>query len=167
MDDGGPDPSLDPRISLINKGSAVRERTCHAHTPHNVSTTGTILIVDDEPMVRLVVARLLEEWHFRVLEADNGRRALQLAADFKGTLSMVITDLTMPYMDGYDFARSFRPLHPDVPILFMTGKSPNTVVGSFFGTGDNLLFKPFDPDTFLDAVARLLESYINLGRITA
>jgi two-component system, cell cycle sensor histidine kinase and response regulator CckA len=137
------------------------------HPPPRVSTSGTILIVDDEPMVRLVVARLLEEWDFHVLEADNGRTALQLAADFKGTLSMVITDLTMPYMDGYAFARAFRPLYPEVPILFMTGRSPNALVGSFFGTLENLLFKPFDPDAFLDAVARLLESHINQGRITA
>jgi two-component system cell cycle sensor histidine kinase/response regulator CckA len=62
--------------------------------------TGTILIVDDEPMVRLVVGRLLEEWDFRVLEADNGRTALEIARDSKGELSLVITDLIMPYMDG-------------------------------------------------------------------
>jgi CheY-like chemotaxis protein len=133
----------------------------------NPSPTGTILIVDDEPMVRLVVGRLLEEWNFRVLEADNGRTALQVARNFKGTLSLVITDLVMPYMDGCEFAAAFRPLHPDVPILFMTGKCPSALVGAFFDPAENLLFKPFDPDTFLDVVARVLESHINHGRVSA
>jgi CheY-like chemotaxis protein len=128
---------------------------------------GTILIVDDEPMVRLVVGRLLEEWDFKVLEADNGRSALRLAQDMKGQLSLVITDLVMPYMDGCEFADAFRPLYPDVPILFMTGKCPNALVGSFFDPAENLLFKPFDPDTFLDVVARLLESHINHRRVSA
>jgi CheY-like chemotaxis protein len=136
--------------------------------PARMSTpTGTVLIVDDEPMVRLVVGRLLEEWDFKVLEADNGRSALRVARDFKGQLSLVITDLVMPYMDGCQFAGAFRPLFPDVPILFMTGKCPNALVGSFFDPAENLLFKPFDPDTFLDVVARVLESHINGGRVSA
>jgi two-component system cell cycle sensor histidine kinase/response regulator CckA len=128
---------------------------------------GTILIVDDEPMVRLVVGRLLEEWDFRVLEADNGRTALRVARGLKGALSLVITDLVMPYMDGCEFAAAFRPLYPDVPILFMTGKCPNALVGSLFDPSETLLFKPFDPDTFLDVVARVLESHINRGRVSA
>ncbi|HET6777711.1 MAG TPA: response regulator [Gemmatimonadales bacterium] len=128
---------------------------------------GTILIVDDEPMVRLVVGRLLEEWNFTVLEADNGRAALEVARDFQGSLSLVITDLVMPYMDGCEFAAAFRALHPEVPILFMTGKCPNAVVGSLFDPAENLIIKPFDPDTFLDTVARLLESHINQRQVTA
>ena len=129
--------------------------------------SGTVLIVDDEPMVRLLVGRLLGEWNFRVLEADNGRSALQVAQDFGDALSLVITDLVMPYMDGCEFANAFRPLYPNVPILFMTGKCPNALVGNFFDPAENLVFKPFDPDTFLDVVARVLESHINHGRVSA
>jgi two-component system cell cycle sensor histidine kinase/response regulator CckA len=131
------------------------------------ASSGTILIVDDEPMVRLVIGRLLEEWDFKVLEADNGRTALQIARSFKDPLSLVITDLIMPYMDGAEFAKAFRPIHPEVPILFMTGKCPNALVGSFFSQRDTMVFKPFDPDAFLDTVARLLESHINRTRVTA
>jgi DNA-binding NtrC family response regulator len=113
------------------------------------------------------VGRLLEEWNFRVLEADNGKTALEVARGYKGSLSLVITDLVMPYMDGCEFAGAFRPLYPNVPILFMTGKCPNALIGSFFDPAENLIFKPFDPDTFLDIVARLLESHINQRRVTA
>jgi two-component system cell cycle sensor histidine kinase/response regulator CckA len=118
-------------------------------------------------MVRSVVSRLLQDWDFKVVEADNGRTALQVARKLKGALSMVITDLAMPYMDGYEFASAFRPLYPDVPILFMTGQCPNALVGDLSREGDHLLFKPFGPDGFLDTVARLLESRINAGRTSA
>ena len=120
----------------------------------------TVLVVDDEPLVRVVVGRLLEEWGFKAVEADNGKTALQLARRLNGGLSMVITDLVMPYMDGFEFALAFRRLYPDVPILFMTGRAPANLLGSL-APREQLLFKPFDPDTFLDAVARLLESRIN------
>jgi CheY-like chemotaxis protein len=120
----------------------------------------TVLVVDDEPLVRVVVGRLLEEWGFKAVEADNGKSAIQMARKLNGGLSMVITDLIMPYMDGFEFALAFRRIYPDVPILFMTGRAPTALVGSL-AAREQLLFKPFDPDTFLDAVARLLESRIN------
>jgi CheY-like chemotaxis protein len=127
----------------------------------------TILVVDDEPMVRSVVCRLLQEWDFKVVEADDGRTALHLAKKLRGVLSMVITDLAMPYMDGYEFASSFRLLYPDVPILFMTGQCPDALVGDLSNGREHLLFKPFGPDSLLDTVARLLESRINERRTPA
>jgi CheY-like chemotaxis protein len=125
-----------------------------------------ILVIDDEPMVRSVIARLLEEWEFKVVEADNGRTGLALARKLQGDLSMVVTDLVMPYMDGYEFASAFHRLYPDVPILFITGECPTALVGKLSTHREQLLFKPFDPDTFLDAVARLMESRINGTQVT-
>jgi CheY-like chemotaxis protein len=133
----------------------------------SVAGSRTVLVIDDEPMVRVVVGRLLEEWGFKVVEADNGRTGLQMARKLSGALMMVIADLTMPHMDGYEFAKAFRPLYPDVPILFITGKCPSAVGNPFSAGHEQLLFKPFDPDTFLDAVALLLESRINERRISA
>ena len=135
--------------------------------PPAVERFRTVLVIDDEPMVRTLVCRLLEEWGFKAVEADNGRTALQLARKLNGRLSMVITDLSMPYMDGYEFAQAFRPLYPDVPILFMTGNSPSALAGGLSREPERVLFKPFDPDAFLDAVARLLESRINHRQVSA
>jgi CheY-like chemotaxis protein len=135
--------------------------------PLAVAGSRTVLVIDDEPMIRTLVCRLLEEWGFKAMEADNGRTALQLARKLNGGLSMVITDLSMPYMDGYEFAEAFRPLYPDVPILFITGKCPTILVGSLSNEQERILFKPFDPDEFLDAVARLLESRINQRQVSA
>lgn len=127
----------------------------------------TVLVIDDEPMVRVLVGRLLEEWGFKAVEADNGKTGLQLARELNGALCMVITDLVMPQMDGYEFAKAFLQLYPGVPILFMTGKCPSSLAGDFSSQREQLLFKPFDPDTFLDAVARLLEARINQRPVSA
>jgi two-component system, cell cycle sensor histidine kinase and response regulator CckA len=135
--------------------------------PPAVSGSRTVLVIEDEEMVRTLVCRLLKEWGFKAEEADNGKTALQLARRLKGGLCMVITDLVMPHMDGYEFARSFRQLYPEVPVLFMTGKCPESLEGTLSNEREQILFKPFDPDAFLDAVARLLESRLNQRRVSA
>ena len=119
----------------------------------------TALVVDDEPMVRTVISRLLRRWDFTVLEAGSGKSALDVARGHGGGLSLMVTDLMMPEMNGYELATAFRPLYPDVPILFVTGKCPNALMGDLSGMQDRVLFKPFAPDALLDAVARLLESH--------
>jgi two-component system cell cycle sensor histidine kinase/response regulator CckA len=135
--------------------------------PPAVSGSRTVLVVDDEPMVRALLGQLLEEWGFKAAEADNGKAALELARKLKGTLSLVITDVVMPHMDGYDFAQAFRQLYPDVPILFMTGQCPAALEDRLSKEREQILFKPFNPDAFLDAVARLLESRVNQKRVSA
>ena len=131
-----------------------------AHPPA-ISGSGTVLVVDDEPMVRTLLGQLMEEWGFKAAEADNGRTALQMARKLKGAMSMVITDVVMPHMDGYDFAQAFRQLYPDVPILFMTGQCPAALEDRLSSVREQILFKPFNPDAFLEAVARVLESRVN------
>jgi CheY-like chemotaxis protein len=131
--------------------------------PHESRLSQTVLVVDDEPVVRSVVCRLLEEWGFTPLEAGDGEEALRLAQVEKGDLALVVTDVLMPRMDGYEFARAFRPLYPTVPILFITGNSERPV-GALSGKGEQLLFKPFDPDVFIETVGRLLESRVNETR---
>jgi CheY-like chemotaxis protein len=130
------------------------------------SRTRTILVVDDEQAIRTVVRRLLQELDFRVVEASNGEDALRMARRVKQTLSLVISDIQMPVMDGVEFHRRFRPLYPDVPILFITGQG-SSVLGRVPGQGEHLLLKPFEPDLLLEAVARLLASRLTAVRTSA
>ena len=134
--------------------------------PPAVSGSRTVLVVDDEPLVRTILCQLLEEWGFKAAEADNGQTALQVARKLKGGLTMVITDLVMPHMDGYAFAQAFRQLYPDVPILFMTGQCPAALEDRLSSEREQILFKPFNPDAFLEAVARVLESRVNQKRVS-
>ena len=82
----------------------------------------TILLVDDEEFLRRLLARVLGGAGFDVIEAENGAAALRAAAGLNGALRLVVTDIHMPVMNGIEFAREFRPHHPAVPVLFITGR---------------------------------------------
>jgi DNA-binding response OmpR family regulator len=116
---------------------------------------GTVLVIDDEAMLRRLLARTLSEAGFEVIEAENGEAALRAVSGHRPALTLVVTDISMPVMGGIEFAREFRPLHPRVPFLFITGRE----AASWSGPGvaeDDLLLKPFGPDDFLSTVFRIL-----------
>jgi DNA-binding response OmpR family regulator len=117
---------------------------------------GTTLLVEDEPLVRQVLARMLNEFGFMVVEAAGGEEALQASERMNGDVTLVVTDIHMPGMNGIEFARAVSIRHPGLPILFITGgESYGPVVLPADLNGD-LLWKPFGPDSFLVKVNRLL-----------
>ena len=115
----------------------------------------TILLVDDEEFLRRLLARVLGGAGFDVVQAENGAAALRAAAGLNGALRLVVTDIHMPVMNGIEFAREFRPHHPAVPVLFITGRDTGTTDDPAYFDG-HLLRKPFRSETFLAAVDRLL-----------
>jgi two-component system cell cycle sensor histidine kinase/response regulator CckA len=82
----------------------------------------TVLVVDDEDALRASIRRLLESQGYQVLEAPNGATALQLLEDSAAPkVSLVLTDLRMPVMDGRQLAAALARRHPSLPIVFMSG----------------------------------------------
>ena len=136
-------------------------------SPQSAAGTATVLLVDDEESVRRVLARELTEAGLAVVQAGNGEQALQAARDHDGQFHVVITDISMPLMDGLEFARSFRPLYPRVPILFMTGNAAVASLAIGSEPQENLLRKPFGPDVFLKAVLRAIDGARRSGRTSA
>jgi len=130
------------------------------------STRGTVLVVDDEAMLRHLLARALTEAGFDVIEAENGEVALGAARSCRDALRLVVTDISMPVMGGIEFAREFRPLCPWVPILFITGRETDSRVGPGLSE-DELLLKPFGPDVFLETVSRIMTGEADACRSTA
>jgi CheY-like chemotaxis protein len=113
-----------------------------------------ILLVDDEELVRQLLARLLTDSGYAVEEADNGAAALQLARRLDGALSLVVTDINMPVMNGLEFARALRSTDPSIPFLFITAVDRALIHEP--GLRAEILEKPFTPDTFLEMVSRLV-----------
>jgi CheY-like chemotaxis protein len=123
-----------------------------------------IRLVDDEELVRSLLARLLTHSGYEVEEAENGSSALQAARRLDGALGLIVTDIDMPVMDGLQFAAALRKTDREVPFLFITGLDPS-IVYQTIGEA-NVLAKPFTPDAFLELVGRLLRDAPGRGLLT-
>jgi CheY-like chemotaxis protein len=114
----------------------------------------TILLVEDDEMLRRVLQQALAEAGHAVVTAANGREALELASTLGGQIGLVITDIRMPEMDGIELAHHLAQLGSPPPVLFITAFSA-TVASAIPGP---VLQKPFGPDRLLKSVARMLEA---------
>jgi two-component system, cell cycle sensor histidine kinase and response regulator CckA len=118
--------------------------------------SATILVVEDEEQVRSLIVRMLEKRGYRVLQAANGRRALEVAVGNIGDIDLVVTDVVMPEMGGIPLIRELHKLRSGLPFLCMTGYTQDEVAGSEGFDDRNLIEKPFSPATFLDRVQSLI-----------
>ena len=119
--------------------------------------TGTVLLVDDEPMVRRLVARLLRDMGCEVLEAAGGEEALGIAGGFRGDIDLLVTDVLMPGMDGPELAKLVRSARPGLEVLFISGcteRGPGA--GEPIDPGSVFLQKPFSPTDLGRCVRTLL-----------
>ena len=123
--------------------------------------TATILVVEDEQQVRTLVVRLLEKRGYRVLQAENGRQALEVIQDSLAELSLVITDLVMPEMGGAALVREVNRMRSDLPCLCMTGYSQEEVASLDGLHSTDIIEKPFSPATFLERVQSMLTGGAN------
>jgi CheY-like chemotaxis protein len=110
-----------------------------------------ILVVDDEPQVRAVIARGLTALGYRVREAAGGEEALAIVRE--DAPSLVILDYMMPGMDGAETARQIAEIDPNLPILFSTGHAALRTLRGAAGEDVSILEKPFTLEE-LDALIR-------------
>jgi len=105
---------------------------------------GTVLLVDDEQMIRDVGLRMLERLGFSVLTASDGVEAVDLYVEHREEIVCVLLDLTMPRMDGQERFRRLREFNGDVPIVLMSGFNEQEVRQKFVGRGlAGFVQKPF------------------------
>lgn len=115
-----------------------------------------ILVVDDEESVRAIIARCLESFGLRAVLAKDGREGLQLFKQHRQEISLAVLDLTMPHMGGADLRRELHLLAPTLPVILMSGYSPEELKVRFAGKGfAGFLQKPFPPS---DLLALLIQS---------
>lgn len=103
----------------------------------------TVLIAEDEPAVRSLLANLLRQQGYRVLTAENGEQALELARSYPGTIDLLISDVVMPKLNGIDLARTLRKEIQDIRIGLITGYSESET--ALETVCDFYLVKPFAP----------------------
>ena len=117
--------------------------------------TGTILLVEDEPMVRTVAERALTRHGYKVLTANNGEEALEIV-DRGDEIALLISDVVMPLMDGPTMVREARKTRPDLPILFMSGYAEEQLRKSIDIANVAFLPKPFSVQELAEAVRKAL-----------
>jgi two-component system cell cycle sensor histidine kinase/response regulator CckA len=115
--------------------------------------TRTILIVDDEPMVRDVTSRLLMHRGWKTHVANSGEAALTMLQDDPGRYCVIIMDMTMPGMDGLQTLREVRKRYGDIPVLLCSGYPPESIAATCRDIGRvHYVQKPFDSKTLMNTI---------------
>lgn len=117
---------------------------------------GTILVVEDSAQLRELFRDVLELHGYTVLDAPNGRAALDVAAAYKGTIHLLLTDVIMPEMNGRQLADRLTASRPGIKIMFASGYSADDLVRHGVEAGMAYMQKPFNPEALARRVNELL-----------
>ncbi len=119
----------------------------------------TIMVVEDESLVRRIAVRALRQRGFNVLQAANARECLQVLGEHSGPLHLLLTDVVLPGVNGKVLAREVRTLYPNVKTLFVSGYAGDVVTHrGVLEEGIEYLSKPFTPGVLRHKVRTLLDA---------
>ncbi len=155
------EPGRGTRIRVVFPGLPGAEPTA-VETPavaaqrHGV---GTVMVVDDLDYVRQVAHSILEDAGFHVVEASDGREALELLERHGKAIDLVILDLTMPNLSGEETFKEIRKVSADLPIVLSSGYSEQDAMARFAGQGlAGFVQKPYRPTVLLDHIFAALDA---------
>jgi len=124
---------------------------CEAKTvPRKIEGSETVLVVEDEEIVRNLAKQILRLHGYSVLEAANGGAALRICEHHNGPIQLLLSDVIMPEMGGVELSTRLSSIRPDMKILFMSGYTENVVL-------DNFLQKPFSHHDLVSKVREVLD----------
>jgi two-component system, cell cycle sensor histidine kinase and response regulator CckA len=143
-----------PRVGTVHAPPLPADRT-----PATRGGAETILIVEDEDLVRALASRSLRERGYRVIEARQGTDALRQLEEEATGVALVITDVVMPEMGGRELARRLAGLRPSLPVLFISGYPGEDVIQrGLLEPGAPFQQKPFTPDGLARKVREMLDA---------
>ncbi len=120
-------------------------------SPHKV-----ILLVDDEAAIRCFLRLSLAAQDYEVIEAASSRQAIEKLAGYSRHIDLLITDILLPDMNGYDLMTRIRPHYSDLKVLFISGYVRNSCVRNCLSDTTAFLAKPFAIETILSLIESLL-----------
>jgi two-component system NtrC family sensor kinase len=124
----------------------------------NMQTSGTVLVVDDSPLICKTVSHFIEPSGYTVLAATGGKEALQILSDQGERIDVVITDVIMPVIDGVELMGKIHELYPDLPVILMTAYSNiDIVITAIKKRAFDLILKPVDATLLQQAVEKALK----------
>jgi DNA-binding response OmpR family regulator len=118
----------------------------------------TVLLVEDDALVRHLTSRLLRADGYTVLQAANGKEAIRIARDFQGEIHLVVTDVIMPELSGKELFIEIKAVRPGTKVLYITGYSENILIhNGSLNLNDPLLPKPFSAVALRSKVREVFE----------
>ncbi len=138
-----PEPEADTTTPTLSRGSE------------------TILLVEDELAVRTMARRILESHGYRVIEAENGRAAIEMRQQSKEPIDLLVTDVVMPEIGGSKLAEALRADQPGLRVIYISGYHTDTNIESFPARSNDLLLKkPFTVQQLAASVRQLLDARV-------
>jgi CheY-like chemotaxis protein len=142
---------------LLPAGTALRRQPVAMGVPSRLTGQGTVLVVDDEPVVRKLAANSLQRYGYTVITAENGREGLERFRELLPQLRLVLLDMTMPVMSGEEALENMRQINSRIPIVMSSGYNEVEAVARFAGKGiSGFLQKPYTAATLGEKVRKVL-----------
>lgn len=116
----------------------------------------TILLVDDEALIRMIMKKVLGRVGYTLIEAESGEVALREGAAHEGRIDLLITDIELPDIRGPEIYEQLRTRNPKMRVLFMSGFGAQDSARAGSDLGENFLQKPFSLTELEEAVAKAL-----------
>jgi two-component system, cell cycle sensor histidine kinase and response regulator CckA len=121
----------------------------------------TILIAEDDPMVRSLAVRVLKIAGYQPMTAADGAEAVTLFEQHSESIDLLLFDVVMPQLSGRDAYEKIKAIKPSIPAVFCSGYDPETAqVGFVMQDNLKLIQKPFDPDVLLGAIREVLDAQL-------
>jgi hypothetical protein len=137
-------------------GDAATEHASAIRAAEHAATGETVLVVEDEPVVRAVILEMLGEQGYRTLEAVDGPSGLRILRA-KERIDLLVTDVGLPGMNGRQLADQARETRPDLKILFITGYAESAAIANgFLQPGMEMITKPFDLENLSQRIRKMV-----------
>ncbi len=119
----------------------------------------TVLIVEDDDVLRSFAQKILQQHGYRILVAANGEDALKVSGEHEGPIQLMLTDVVMPKMSGKETAERLQPLYPWMKVIFMSGYTDGAIAHhGVLAPGLNFIEKPFSPEDLARKVREVIDS---------
>ena len=123
----------------------------------------TILVVEDEPLIRMAVSDFLQDCGFKILEAGNAQEALEMIQSDQSQIDLVFSDVRMPgEIDGFGLSKWIRENRPDLPVILVSGDTKKSDVAHELCTEEPFLRKPYDLQMVVAHIRQYIERRKNL-----
>jgi len=137
----------------------VAEEAAHVSTsqaPIRPRGSSTVLLAEDDDVLRRFIVQVLRRNGYRILEASSGEQAIEIAREFGETIDLLLSDVVMATLSGRDLALRMQESNPDIRVLLISGSEGAAVLEGLQSDSAAFLAKPFKPSELIDQIVQLL-----------